>query len=74
MEKLLSMGDRPSNLDNLVISKTPNGASFHYFRKKRYATPTFTPDGEYILTAGNDPYIRIYRRPREKPVIWLPAY
>ena len=74
MEKLLSMGDRPSNLDNLVISKTPNGASFYYFRKKRCATPTFTPDGEYILTAGNDPYIRIYRRPREKPVIWLPAY
>ena len=61
MEKLLSMGDRPSNLDNLVISKTPNGASFHYFRKKRCATPTFTPDGEYILAAGNDPYIRIYR-------------
>ena len=33
MEKLLSMGDRPSNLDNLVISKTPNGASFIIFEK-----------------------------------------
>ncbi|GAB5476097.1 MAG: hypothetical protein Mars2KO_41960 [Maribacter sp.] len=28
---------------------------------RKIETVTFTPDGKYILTAGNDPYIRMYR-------------
>ena len=28
---------------------------------RKVETITFTPNGQYVLTAGNDPYIRIYR-------------